>query len=270
MMAPQVRFYVLITLWIVGWVAPGLVVAEERWGPPRSGSAASGYDRGSGDDKLGRRFGRFMGSFMDEMDRGQSRDNRDGDAGPDDYARGRSDGRPRGGGVRRSEDYGPPDLGDRDRPRYTGKDGDVDAGPRVRSPDTEPRERFDGPDRERRPYRDFAYPDYDPWGAGPPHSWYSGRRWSGYGRDTYPYDPWGAYAGPDSVLRWNGSEAWGGHPYADHGWGRWGGAPSGEWADPLARDPWSRGGDWWHPGRSYWQDSPWGAPWSWGGGSWFW
>ncbi|MBF0154100.1 MAG: hypothetical protein HQL64_10215 [Magnetococcales bacterium] len=263
MMVRRIFFYAPITLSIVTWLVQGESIAGEGRGSPYP-EAASGNNRGSGgDDKLGRRFGRFMGSFMDEMDKNSSHET---NAPTERYGQGRPDERSgypssHPGGFRQ-------EYGDREPPRYrdTGRFGsdDDERTPHARRPRSDNRDRMEEQEWERERHR-YTVPNYDPWGGGVPYRGYTGYR--GYGYDPYLYDPWGGYQVPDLDGYGSGYPVWG-SPYAAPGWGAWGVDP----IDPLVHDSWQQGNGWFQPGRGRWQglDPFSGAPWGWGGGSWFW
>ncbi|MBF0176616.1 MAG: hypothetical protein HQL63_07195 [Magnetococcales bacterium] len=263
-MAARPLFYVLITLLTVGWLTQGVLVAEERWPHSQAEMAEPGDGRGgSGDDRLGRRFGRFMGSFMEEMDK---KGGEESDTGR--YGRGRSD-QDAGYGGHRQDDYSRKRGYDELPPRFRAGESaryDDDRGYLERRSRRDVRGRGEA-EPEGRHYRDAA-PVYDPWDAAVPYG-YPERPRHGYEYGSYPdYDPWGAYA-PYEFYGPGYGRGWGQPDFGPEG-RVWGGGPWGGAADPLSRDPWWRG-----EGRPYfrngfWQDPFVGTPWGWGGGSWFW
>lgn len=200
---------------------------------PPPANAQSGFTDMERDAYLGRRFGRFMDSFMTELDRqGGHYLDQSGGRHPDQYG-GRY---PDQSGGRYPDQYGG---------RYS------DAPPPRYSPYDAPRSDYYGDrgsdpwqERELRYYRRL-YNEYDPWG-------------SGYGLNALTNNPgnWGGY-GPG---RWNGWGDRGGflpNWWDSWGWGRgnapfgdnWGwGVPGGyrDYAPPAFNDygGWGRGGGW--------------------------
>ncbi|MBF0136710.1 MAG: hypothetical protein H7833_10350 [Magnetococcus sp. DMHC-1] len=273
-MASQAPFVVPITLLIVGWAALEESVAGE-WGVPTSPDfMAPGNKRGNSDDKLGRRFGRFMGSFMEEMDKNSAQESEPGEQR---YSRSEpgSDRDPRPQEYDhqdRRNFYDPPRYRGSEAPGSGSREDDDRREYRNRSSRYDNRYDQDETNWNRRRYRS-SVPDYDPWEANAPYG-YADRRWNGYGYGRgygyYPnYDPWGAAyppldPGPAYGLGY--TPGWG-SPYSHPGWGD---EPWGARADPLLQEPW------WHEGGGFfgpqarWRDPFLGTPWSWGGGSWFW